>query len=74
MVLLHPQELNTTLNALYHASFAEHKDIVSKDVLSEILATVHGESKSKEIMAKVATRIPESDATTGQGLRNVEYE
>lgn len=63
-MLLHPEEVNASLKALYHASFAEHKDIVSKDVLSEILATVHGESGSKDIMAKVTSRILEPDVTT----------
>lgn len=46
--------LTPTLEVLYHASFAEHKDIVSKDVLSALLTTVLGEDGSKEIIAKVA--------------------
>lgn len=53
--------MEATLKALYHAFFAEHRDVTSKDTLSELLTAVHGEHKSNEMIAKVSSHPIESD-------------
>ena len=53
VMLLHPEKMQETFAVLYHASFAEHRDVVEKDTLLSLLARVHGEDRAKEIMTKV---------------------
>ena len=52
-MLLNPQKLTPTLEVLFNASFSDQKDIVSKDILLDLLATVHGKMVANEIMEKV---------------------
>lgn len=48
-----PETLAATFSVLYHASFAEHLDVVDKDVLHKLLSKVHGDDGATEIMNKV---------------------
>ena len=53
MTLFSPEQLVPTLKALYYATFVKHQDIVSEDCLFNVLSTVHGDQRSKDILTKV---------------------
>lgn len=56
IILSQPAKLEETFRVLYHASFAEHLDVVDKDVLHELLSKVLGEDGARDIMTKVTDR------------------
>ena len=49
----HPEKLADTLAAIYHASFAELKEVHTPEGLVPILETIFGEMETKEILTKV---------------------
>lgn len=49
-----PEKLADTLAAIYHASFAELKEVHTPESLMPILAKVFGERESREIVTKVS--------------------
>ena len=53
ITLLNPQRLTPTLRVLFNASFVDRKDVVSKDILLDLLATIHGVTLANEIIEKV---------------------
>ena len=54
MTILHPDKLVDTLAAIYHASFAERKEIHSPEGLMPILDKIYGKEETKEILTKVS--------------------
>ena len=56
ITLLDPRSLTPTLEVLFNASFVDRKDVVSKDILLDLLATVHGKRLANEIIEKVFIR------------------
>lgn len=52
VMMSYPEKLGETLDILYHASFAEHQDVVENDVLESLLVKVHGQAGAKETIAK----------------------
>ncbi|CAF9924376.1 hypothetical protein IMSHALPRED_006169 [Imshaugia aleurites] len=61
VAILHPERLGDTLAAIYHASFAELKEVHTPDRLVPILAKLFGEEGTKEILIKVAIKLSTSD-------------
>ena len=57
MAILHPERLGDALAAIYHASFAELKEVHTPDRLVPILAKLFGEEGTKEILIKVAIKL-----------------
>lgn len=53
MAAHHPEKLADTLAAIYHASFAELKEVHTLEGLMPILETIFGEMETKEILTKV---------------------
>ena len=53
MAVHHPERLADTLAAIYHASFAELKEVHTPEDLRPILETIFGEKETKEILTKV---------------------
>lgn len=54
--MFYPEKMQETLAAFYHASFAEHQDVVDKSIMCSLLAKVLGEDRMETIMAKVRYR------------------
>lgn len=53
MAVHYPERLADTLAAIYHASFAELKEVHTPEGLMPILETIFGEMETKEILTKV---------------------
>lgn len=53
VALRHPESLADTLAAIYHASFAEQKEVHTPESLMPIFEKIFGEEGTKEILAKV---------------------
>lgn len=53
IMLSKPEKLEEAFRVLYHASFAEHEDVVEMNTLARLLRNVLGEDGAKEIMSKV---------------------
>lgn len=51
--ILHPQRLAETLAAVFHASFAEQKQVHTPESLTPIFEKIFGEEGTKEILTKV---------------------
>ncbi len=54
ITLLHPERLADTIDALFHSSFAEHKEIHTPDSQLPILTQIFGEKGANEILAKAS--------------------
>ena len=52
--MLHPERLVDTLAAIYHASFAERKEVHSPESLMPIFDEIYGKEETKEILTKVS--------------------
>ena len=52
--MLHPERLVDTLAAIYHASFAEQKEVHSPENLMPIFDKIYGKERTKEILTKVS--------------------
>lgn len=55
VALRHPESLADTLAAIYHASFAEQKEVHTPESLMPIFEKIFGEEGTKEILAKSTT-------------------
>ena len=53
----HPERLAEALAAIYHASFAEHKEVHTPETLMPIFEKIFGDKETEEIMAKVNTKV-----------------
>ena len=54
-MILHPEKLAETLAAVYHASFAELRDINTPEGFMPIFTGIFGEKVAKEMMIKVSS-------------------
>ena len=52
--MLHPERLVDTLAAIYHASFAERKEVHSPESLMPIFDKIYGKEETKRILTKVS--------------------
>ncbi|KAF6227130.1 hypothetical protein HO133_008571 [Letharia lupina] len=50
--ILHPQRLAESLAAVFHASFAEHRQVHTPESLTPIFEKIFGEEGTKEILTK----------------------
>lgn len=57
---MRPERLADTLAAIYHASFAEQKEIHTPEGLMPILEKIFGEEGTKEILTKVGIKWSEN--------------
>ena len=53
MAVHHTERLAETLAAIYHASFAEQKEVHTPEAVMPIFDKIFGDNETKEIMAKV---------------------
>lgn len=52
--MLHPERLIDTLAAIYHASFAERKEVHTQEGLTPIFDKIYEKEEIKEILTKVS--------------------
>ena len=52
VAIQHPERLAHTLAAIYHASFAEQKEVHTPKSLMPILQNIFGKEETEEILAK----------------------
>ena len=57
MAVQHPERLAETLAAIYHASFAEQKEVHTPETVMPIFEKIFGNKETKEIMAKVSIEV-----------------
>lgn len=57
MTILHPERLADTLAAIYHASFAEQKEVHTPERFVPIFEKIFGTEETKEILTKVDIRM-----------------
>lgn len=57
VAMLYPEKLADTLAAIYHASFAEHKEIHTLESLTHIFEKIYGKEGTKEILTKVGIEV-----------------
>ena len=57
VTILHPERLADALAAIYHASFAEQKEVHTPESLMPILQKIFGEEGTREILTKVSIRV-----------------
>lgn len=57
VAMMHPQKLADTLAAIYHASFAEQKEVHTPESLMPILENIFGDEGTKEILIKVGIQV-----------------
>lgn len=50
--MFYPEKMQETLAAFYHASFAEHQDVVDKDIMYSLLEQVLGQDRAETMLAK----------------------
>ena len=63
VAMMYPEKLADTLAAIYHASFAEQKEVHTPESLIPILEEIFGDERTKELLIKVGievVRIPVS--------------
>lgn len=53
---MHPERLADSLAAIYHASFAEQKEVHTPENLMPILKKIFGEEATKEILTRVGIK------------------
>ena len=57
MAVHHPERLAEALAAIYHASFAQQKEVDTPETVMPIFEKIFGDKEAKEIMAKVNTEL-----------------